>query len=135
MGLWGLTSVGIFLGYQPPKRHTKFDHLSFTSKLLQLDLVGCGLLCVGLSTFLAGLCLGGALYPWTNARVLAPLIAGLVVLIGFGFYETYGTKTGVIHHDLFSGPNTNGRVMMICMILIAVESVLAFAYLIFYPPL
>src|ERR1700754_4715586 len=99
MALWGLTAVGIFVGYRPPKRHTRLDHLSFWQKLTHLDLPGFGLLTKGLTLFLTGLNLGGGLFSWTNARVLALLIVGIVVLIGFGVYEWKGTKTGILHHE------------------------------------
>lgn len=135
MGFWGITALGILVGYRPPKRHTRLDHLSFLQKLGHLDLPGGALLCAGLSLFLAGLCLGGGLYTWTNVRVLAPLVIGLAILVAFGLYETYGTKTGILHHDLFTGPQTNGRVVGICTLLIAVEAILGFSYLIFYPSL
>lgn len=135
MGFWGLTAVGLYIGYRPPKRHTDLDHLSFWQKLGHLDLPGSALLCVGLSLFLAGLCLGGGLFAWTNIRVLAPLVIGVVVLIAFGLYEIYGTKTGIIHHDLFTGPQTNGRIVAICTFLIAIEAIMGFSYMIFYPSL
>lgn len=40
MGLWGVTVLGLLVGYRPPKRHTKYDHLSITQKIGKLDLPG-----------------------------------------------------------------------------------------------
>lgn len=133
MALWGVTAIGIFIGYRPPKRHTQLDHLSFLQKLRQLDLPGFSLLTIGLTLFLTGLNLGGGLYAWTNARVLATLIIGLITLICFGLYEWKGTKTGILNHELFRGGKDAGRTFAICISLIFVEGVLLFSYIIFYP--
>lgn len=133
MALWALTAFCILVGYRPPKRHTRLDHLSFIQKLRHLDLPGFGLLTTGLTLFLTGLNLGGGLYAWKNARVLAMLISGLVVLVGFGLYEWKGTKTGILNHELFSGGKAAGRTFAICVSLIFIEGILLFSYIIFYP--
>lgn len=133
MALWGLTAVGIFFGYKPPKRHTRLDHLSFLQKLRHLDLPGFGLLTAGLALFLTGLNLGGGLYTWTNSRVLATLVVGLVLLMGFGVYEWKGTKDGILNHELFRGGKAAGRTFAICVGLIFIEGIMLFSYIIFYP--
>lgn len=133
MALWGFTAVGIFVGYRPPKRHTRLDHLSFVQKLSHLDLPGFGLLTTGLTLFLVGLNLGGGLYAWTNVRVLSTLIIGLVVLVSFGIYEWKGTKTGILNHELFRGGKSAGRTFAICISLMFVEGIMLFSYIIFYP--
>lgn len=133
MALWGTTAIGIFFGYRPPKRHTRLDHLSFWQKLTHLDLPGFGLLTTGLTLFLVALNLGGGLFSWTNARVLALIIIGLVILVCFGVYEWKGTKTGVLHHDLFQGGKAAGRTFALCIVLMLIEGILLFSYVIFYP--
>ena len=135
MALWGLTAVGVFVGYRPPKRHTRLDHLSFFQKLKCLDLPGFGLLTLGLTLFLTGLNLGGGLYTWSNGRVLGTLIAGLVILAGFGVYEWKGTKSGILNHELFRGGKSAGRTFALCISLIFIEGILLFSYIIFYPVL
>ncbi|CAG9993191.1 unnamed protein product [Clonostachys byssicola] len=133
MALWGMTAIGIFFGYRPPKRHTQLDHLSFWQKLGHLDLPGFGLLTAGITLFLVALNLGGGLFPWTNARVLSLLVIGLVTLVGFGVYEWKGTKTGILHHDLFRGGKAAGRTFSICVVLMMIEGIMLFSYVIFYP--
>ncbi|KAI1623427.1 major facilitator superfamily domain-containing protein [Exophiala viscosa] len=133
MGLWGLTALGIFVGYRPPKRHTRLDHLSFWQKLTHLDLPGCGLLTVGLTLFLTGLNLGGGLFSWVNVRTLVTLILGIVILIAFGVYEWKGTRTGILHHDLFKGGAAQGRTFAICVGLIFIEGIMLFSYIVFFP--
>jgi MFS family permease len=133
MALWGATAIGIFVGYRPPKRHTRFEHLSLWQKLGHLDLPGFALLTIGLTLFLVGVNLGGGLYTWTNAHTLSTLITGIVVLGAFGVYEWKGTKTGILHHDLFRGGKAKGRTFAILVGLIFIEGILLFAFVIFYP--
>lgn len=135
MGIWGLTALGIFLGYRPPKRHTRLDHLSFVQKLQQLDLPGFALLTTGLTLFLTGLNLGGGLYSWTNARVLSTLVIGLVILAVFSVWEWKGTANGMLAHEIFRGGKVAGRTFSICLGLMFIEGIMLFSYVIFFPTL
>ncbi|KAJ5365236.1 hypothetical protein N7517_008122 [Penicillium concentricum] len=135
MALWGITAVCLFVGYKPPKRHTCLDHLPFWKKLGRLDLPGSFLLTAGLTLLLTGLNLGGGLYPWASASVLAALITGILTLVAFGIYEWRFTTTGILHHDLFRGVNQTGCTFGICIGLIFIEGIFLFAYVIFYPVL
>lgn len=133
MALWGAIALGILVGYQPPKRHTQLDHLSFWQKLRRLDLMGAGLLTTGLTLFLVGLNLGGTEFTWTAAPVLTTLLIGILVLILFGLYEWKGTSTGIVHHDLLRGGKDFGRTFSICVGLIFIEGIMLFSYILFYP--
>lgn len=133
MALWGVTAIGLFIGYKPPKRHNQLDHLSIWQKLARLDLVGFFMLTTGLTLFLVGLNFGGQLYPWASAQVLATLITGLICLGVFGVYEWRFTKTGILHHDLFRGGRNGGRTFAISIGLIFIEGILLFSCVIFYP--
>ena len=135
MALWGATAIGTFFGYRPQKRHTRLDHLTIWQKLGHLDLLGFGLLTVGLTLFLTGLNLGSGQFAWTNVRVLATLIVSIVILISFGVYEWKGTKIGILHHDLFRGGKARGQTFAICVGLIFIEGIQLFSYIIFYPTL
>lgn len=133
MALWAVAAIGMFFGYRPPKRHTRLDHLSFWQKLTHLDLPGFGLLTAILTLILVALNLGGGLFSWTDGHVLSTLIIGLVTLIGFGVYEWKGTKTGILHHELFQGGKAGGRTFSICIGLMLIEGIMLFSYVIFYP--
>jgi len=135
MALWGITALGIFVGYRPPKRHTLLDHLSFVQKIGRLDLPGFALLTAGLTLFLTGLNLGGGIFAWKAIQTLSTLIVGIALLIAFGIYEWLFTKTGIMHHDLFVGGKDAGRTFSICVGLIFIEGILLFSYVIFYPVL
>jgi hypothetical protein len=109
--------------------------LSVWQKLARLDLPGFFLLTAGLTLLLTGLNLGGGLYAWATATVLATLIVGILCLVAFGIYEWRYTKTGILHHDLFRGGKNGGRTFAICIGLIFIEGILLFGYVIFYPVL
>ncbi|KEF52549.1 uncharacterized protein A1O9_11391 [Exophiala aquamarina CBS 119918] len=133
MALWGATALSLLLGYRPPKRHTRLDHLSIKQKLSHLDLPGFALFTAGLTLLLTGINLGGQPWPWASVRVLAPLIIGIVTLVAFGIYEWKGTPSGILHHDLFRGGKSQGRAFTICVGLIVVEAITGFTITIFYP--
>lgn len=43
MAFWGVTILGILVGYRPPKRHTRLDNLTIMQKVGRLDLPGMAL--------------------------------------------------------------------------------------------
>ncbi|GKZ37855.1 hypothetical protein AbraIFM66950_009645 [Aspergillus brasiliensis] len=133
MAFWGVTAAGTYLGYRPPKQRTIYSDLSLKQKILCLDLVGLVMFMVGLTLFLVALNLGGGLARWTSARVLVTLILGLVILIAFTVYEWKTTGTAMVHHDLFRGGRNAGRSYAIFLVLIFIEGIMLFAYMLFYP--
>ncbi|KAK5048151.1 hypothetical protein LTR84_005821 [Exophiala bonariae] len=136
ISLWGLVAVAIFVGYRPSKRHSRLDQLSCRQKIAEIDLIGSGLLTTGLALLLSGMTLGGDLYAWTNSRVICTIVVGRVILVAFGLYETYIIKTGILPHSLFRSDTPKaGRNATICILLIAVEGFVSFAYFIFFPAL
>lgn len=132
-GLWAFVALATLFGYRPPKRYGRLYHLPLSDKLARLDIPGMLLFLSGLALFLAGMSLGGGLYPWVSAPVLAPIIVGGVVLICFGVYEWKFTKVGILHHDMFRGGKGAGRTFALCILLIFLEGVLLFTFVIFYP--
>lgn len=100
-----------------------------------MDLAGFFLLTAGLALLLTGLNLGGGLYAWSDARVLSTLIVGAVTLIGFGLYEWKGTKEGILHHELFKGGKARGQTFALCVVMIFIEGILLFSFIVFYPQL
>lgn len=133
MALWGVTALGIQAGYQPPKRHTRYDHPSLWQKIGHIDLVGFLLFAAGLSLFLVGLSLGGSQYTWTSGLVLGTMASGLAILLCLGLYEWKGTSQGFLHHDLFRGRDGLGRTFAIAAWLLFIEGVMLFSYIAFFP--
>ena len=60
-------------------------------------------------TDLYSLNLGGGLYAWSSATVIATLVVGLVTLVGFAIYEWKGTSHPMLNHALFTGGKEGGR--------------------------
>lgn len=83
---------------------------------------------MGVTLLLTGLSLGGNPYPWSDARVLATLVSGIVVMTAFGIYEWKGTSRGILHHELFVM-----RTFPLCIALIFIEGILLFTIIVFYP--
>ncbi|EME87563.1 uncharacterized protein MYCFIDRAFT_209540 [Pseudocercospora fijiensis CIRAD86] len=131
----GVTILGLLFGYRPPKRHARCETLRIWDKIRQLDLVGFFLLTTGLSLFLVGMGLGGVLYAWDDAPVLGTLVTGIVTLLAFALHEWKGTTHGILHHDLFRGPPEYVRTYVGCILLIFIEGIMLFAFVIFYPQL
>ncbi|RMY09614.1 hypothetical protein D0868_04153 [Hortaea werneckii] len=99
------------------------------------NLPGFFLLTSGLTLFLVSPNLGGNAYAWSSAHVLATLIIGLAILVAFGFYEIKGTSTGILHHELFRGGSHRGRTFGLCVLLIFIEGILLFSFIVYYPAL
>ncbi|OAG10688.1 MFS general substrate transporter [Paraphaeosphaeria sporulosa] len=85
----GLTAILYGVFYFPPTFHQKHgkDHVS--KFLRTFDWGGLFLYTAGLVLFILGLSSGDTLYPWVDARVLAPLIIGVLCLIALFVYESY----------------------------------------------
>lgn len=126
--------MGLLLGYNPPKRHSGSERLSFWQKMAMLDVIGAILLVSGATLFIVGLNLGGGQFRGADGHVLGPLVSGLAVLIAFGAYETWGTKIGILHHELFRGATRRQRAnFSIFCILFFCEGAIFFATAVWYP--
>lgn len=133
MGFWGATAICVWAGYHPPRRHSAYKSLSLLQKIKALDPLGVGLFTAGLTLFLVGLNLGAGGSSWTDAKVLSTMVIGLVSLLGFGIYEWKGTRTGIAHHDLFLPGKNAGKTFAIYLVLMFIEGIMLFAFVIFYP--
>lgn len=130
---WAISAIGVFIGYRPPKRHTRLDHLTLLQKLGYLDIPGGILLTLGLTLFIVGVNSGGNIYAWTSAHVLATMIIGVATLATFGIWEWKGTKNGILHHELFQKGKALGQTYSLCVALILLEGAILFSYVIVYP--
>ncbi|KAL2782938.1 major facilitator superfamily domain-containing protein [Aspergillus keveii] len=103
-GIFALATVGCAFCYNPPPRELS-TILSFREKLAKLDWVGYGLFTPGLILFCVALSWSRNPYPWTNAKILAPFILGVILLLAFSFYEWRIKADGMLHHRLFANRN------------------------------
>ncbi|KAF2152875.1 MFS general substrate transporter [Myriangium duriaei CBS 260.36] len=87
LAIWNLIGLMvIFFGYHPGPRVNALGR-SRKHIVQRIDFVGGFGVFAGILIFLYGLNSGGITSPWKSARVLAPLVLGIVVLIMIAIYE------------------------------------------------
>ncbi|OQV01355.1 hypothetical protein CLAIMM_06732 isoform 1 [Cladophialophora immunda] len=94
--------VGITLFYFPERIHSTNAGPGLAI-LTQIDYVGGFLSIVGAVLFLVAIQAGGYTYPWSSARVLAPLIIGVLLVGIFFVWECKVAKHPLIPRELFQG--------------------------------
>lgn len=127
--LWafiGLVCTAVF--YFPPPR-VNSQGLTRREILQQIDYVG-GLLSIsGMLLFMLGMQWGGYQYPWKSAHVLAPLILGVVLLIAFCVWESYGAKYPMFPKRLRQDP----RILALTLVITFISGANFFSILMFWP--
>ncbi|KAF7520304.1 hypothetical protein G7054_g12805 [Neopestalotiopsis clavispora] len=82
LGGVALVSLIIFL-------RVKYDRItSLALRLRRIDYIGTVILIAAVTSVLIGLSYGGTVYVWSDARVIVPLLLGLLGLVLFHAYET-----------------------------------------------
>ncbi|KAL5337483.1 fungal trichothecene efflux pump [Aspergillus crustosus] len=81
----GLSSLGLFLLYHPPKHPLG---VSYSEAFKSLDYVGSFLFIAGAVPFLMGIVWAGV-YDSNDAHVVAPLVIGAVILVLFALWESF----------------------------------------------
>ncbi|KAH6950657.1 major facilitator superfamily domain-containing protein [Fusarium avenaceum] len=80
---------------------------STMEKLRRIDYIGNAILIGSSVSILLALTWAGPVYPWSDARILAPLIIGIFGLVGFVVYEGSGIPSEpVMPIRLFQGPTS-----------------------------
>lgn len=102
-GIYAVAVILVILLYNPPPR--QLQALAFKEKVKALDWPAYLLLGSGTVLFCLGLLFAQNPYPWTDAHVLAPLLAGAVLLVILGVYSTKVKRDGLFHHALFHDRN------------------------------
>ncbi|KAF2735795.1 siderophore iron transporter [Polyplosphaeria fusca] len=85
----GVTALLYAAFYFPPTFHQKHGRDTVLQWVKDFDYGGLLLYTAGLVLFILGLSSGGSLYPWKDARVIAPLVVGFICLVALFVYETY----------------------------------------------
>jgi len=75
--------------YFPPDFSMKHGAGTRRKFMKEFDYMGTFLATLGLLLFLMGLSWGGTQYPWKSAHVIACIIIGFLLLVGFFLYEIY----------------------------------------------
>lgn len=102
--LFALGFVGVFFGYNPPKRELEIE-LSLSQKLKRMDWIGAFLIASSLVLLVVALQWSNNPYPWSNAHIIGPFVCSIVLLVAFGVWEWKGTSEGIMHHRLFGRRN------------------------------
>lgn len=80
---------------------TKDVRLPLRAKLAQLDALGTTFLIPGVVCLLLALQWGGLEYAWNSPRIIALLVLGIVLMIGFILVQIYMPKTATIAPRIF----------------------------------
>ena len=126
---YAITFLGIVIVYNPPTP-PDYRKRSFGQLIHDLDIVGSGLLAIGLILTLLGLNWGGGRFAWASAAVMAPLIIGLCTILAFGVWEWKGRTDGIVDHRIFR----LGRNFAIATFALAVEGWVYFTNVAAYIP-
>ena len=129
VAIWnGLGAIGLIFAYHPPPRHN-VDGLSAATILKRIDWGGAFLSITGVTLFLVGLQYGGYEVPWTDAKALAPLIVGIILIIAFPVYEYFVPEYPMAPGAIFKGQ----RVVVMAYIIVFIAGMLFYSVLGFFP--
>jgi hypothetical protein len=110
------------------------DKSTIITNLKRIDWIGSAILTAAITLLVAGFNFE-SVYGWSSGQVLGPLISGIVAFVAFGLYESYGTETGIVPHELFESNRKNGWAILNFAILFFIEGATFFAIVTFYPAL
>lgn len=122
-----MAALGVGLLFNPPPREMQIT-MTTSEKLHSLDWIGYALFTPGIVLFSVALSWSRNPYPWSNARIIATFVIGVVFLLGFAIYEWRFKKDGVLHHDFFHDKN-----FLWALLAIFVEGLVFFAANNFFP--
>jgi hypothetical protein len=103
-----------FFFYYPPTYTDMSGTKTKKQALKDFDFVGLILFSGGLFIFLMGLSWGGVVYDWSSAKVIAPMVLGLVTLVVFIGYE-WKAKLAAPYMPLHLFNNARWVCMVICV--------------------
>lgn len=120
-GIYAVAAALICWLYNPPPRELQ-QSLTTREKLARFDWIGTAIFIPGLLLFSYALTSASGVYPWSDDRIIGPLVVGSVLLVVFLLYEWKFTRTGMLNHKLFSGSRNFG----IALCLITVDGLIFF---------
>ncbi|CZR69618.1 related to potential drug facilitator PEP5 [Phialocephala subalpina] len=124
---YGVSALLVMIVYNPPPTLLRCEN-SIDSQIRSVDYFGILLLLCGVVGIITSLTWGGNAYPWTSAQVLAMLILGGFLLMGFGLYEAYGRADGLIDHRFLESRN-----LLVILSVAFVDGMLLYGVNAFFP--
>jgi len=79
----------------------RVDTSSLKEKLKRIDVLGVVIFVGSATSFLFGLTAGGVLFSWKTANVIAPIVIGVLGMIGFWFVEEFVAKEPMMPMRVF----------------------------------
>jgi MFS family permease len=104
-------------------RLNRAAELTLSQKLKQTDWTGAAIFVGGMTSFLVGLSWGGVQHPWKSTATLAPIIAGLLALVLFAWWQCFARPHSLLPISIFRNWSAiaafycalvNGLVVSIC---------------------
>lgn len=128
-GLWAFIGLALttFFYFPPPRAMTV--GLSRREILKRIDYVGGFLSIGGLLLFMMGVQWGGYQYTWHSAHVLAPLIIGLIMIIGFVVWETKFVTYPMFPGKILQEP----RILCLTLVITFISGSNFFSVILFWP--
>ncbi|OAA38117.1 MFS general substrate transporter [Metarhizium rileyi] len=83
-------------------------HGDWKLKLKAVDFFGIFLSFSGMTVFILGMTWGGGEYSWNSAHVIATMVVGVLVSIGFVFWQWKGAKYPLMPLHIFKSKIVNG---------------------------
>ncbi|KZO91190.1 MFS general substrate transporter [Calocera viscosa TUFC12733] len=109
------SAFGLLAFYYPPP--VDYPKMAWRKLIWMCDPIGSVLLVGGSAIALLAFDWSGGAYPWSSANVIAPLVIGLVMLVGFCLYEWLARDDGIAAHIFFQ----RGRNFPLSLFAFAVE--------------
>lgn len=101
--VYGVATLGCLFSYNPPRRELQL--LPLKRKLQGLDWIGYLLFSPSLALFCIALAWAKNPWPWSNYRVLTPLIISFAAMGVFTLYEWKWKTDGIFHHGIVRNRN------------------------------
>ncbi|RTE70340.1 hypothetical protein BHE90_015270 [Fusarium euwallaceae] len=86
----GCAMIFTALFYHPPLPHKEQTRLQLAKNI---DWIGAGIWMAGLTSFLLGISWAGGQFAWKSVAVILPMILGVLLLVGLGFWEVLVSKS------------------------------------------
>jgi MFS family permease len=126
--LMGFSGLVIAVLYWPPPMPLQ-KTLTTSEKFRRLDWIGYFLLATCLTLLCMGLSFAESPYPWDDAHVVAPIVAGGALLIALIVHQTFFQKHGLLDHDLFK-KDRNFALGIACF---CMDGMIFWAYTAYFP--